>query len=114
MVSTQVLKKDKKYKPKIKNYDAKTGSVTNSSDEDAAFLDKANDLNTEPTENVPYKLRLVKKNILAFCLMHYYTVIALNHFLRMDSYKMIYIRKFGVDSFGKSGRPWLAFVLLAK
>lgn len=96
MVSSEVLKKDKKYKPKIKNYhlDAKTENATNSSDEDIAFLDKANDLNSEPTENEPYKLRLVKKNILAFCLMHYYSVIGLNYFLRLDSYKVLYIRKF--------------------
>lgn len=94
MVSSQLLKKDKKYKPKVRNYDAKTGSVTNSSDEDAAFLDKANDLNSEPSENVPYKIRLVKKNILAFCLMHWYMVVGFNHFLRMDSYKVIYIREF--------------------
>ena len=94
MVSSQVLKKDKKYKPKIKNYDAKTGSVTNSSDEDAAFLDKANDLNSEPTENVPYKRKLVYKNILAFCLMHYYSVVGLNYFLRLDSYRVLLIRKF--------------------
>lgn len=104
MVSSEVLKKDKKYKPKIKNYqlDAKTGNVTNSSDEDAAFLDKASDLNTEPTENEPYKLRLVKKNILAFTLMHYYTVVGMNYFLRLDSYKVLYIRK------------WLLFVVFER
>ena len=98
MVANEVIKKSKKIK--LNNYDlnAKNGLlVTNSSDEESFLNASKDDLladeNSICEEKIPYKLELVWKNIIAFALMHAYVIYGLNHFLRLDSYKVIYIRK---------------------
>lgn len=94
MVATDLVRSDKKYRiNSFDSLDAKTGNQNSSDEESSSLLQTTEDHETSPTENAPYKMQYVWKNIIAFVIMHIYSIYGLGYLFSQDSYKVIYIRK---------------------